>query len=384
MTTTFPRAIALLSAILLLIGSCSQDNTSHEEPKASATTRFDLTSEPLELEDLEAYTASRALSYDKDNKTTKGIHRLATTPSTITSPTFFFSNLGRTMVGYADLVWTLKKESDGRISVTCKADIPVYKATYNYGQTTIDRNTTVKLLSSTTYKMLAIIGDGVLELGMPEGNYTTNGTVGPRVSFSPDKYSEIFKGGYLQNFQGTIPYSCAHDITPSQDDYLKFDGIKFQPNVTVLRLEIDNKSKKALTHNDINLVTEGITSDFNIGFYRNYNTPSIKVWAPYTPETAMNKNTVAVPIASLAPNDSGTYFLPVTLTNGDAGSTIVTRVTVKANSSTPALKIVQPGTDKPINYELRDQSLVQKTWLNTGGQYKVKVLKLEVKDALGS
>src|SRR3712207_4954230 len=123
------KIITILSVVTLtILSACSKSDdviveNKAETKKTAGTIRFD-------LEDGEM--ASRALAYDAANLTNLGAKRLV--DGKMKSTTFFFEDLGRTMIGYAELEWKLVKDpATGKIKATCKGEVPVYKAEYiNY------------------------------------------------------------------------------------------------------------------------------------------------------------------------------------------------------------------------------------------------------------
>lgn len=264
MATTLSKGIIVLSAIASLLFSCSKDETLQEDPHPLFKTHFDLEVESLGEDDaddaLDPFGDFKALTYDEQNMISGVAHRLSVDQK-LKTHTFFFSNSGRTMVGYAELEWTLTKGVGGKIQAACKGDYPVYEATYgsSIGYTTsVNKSKTIKLRKGISYKIIGIVDAGLLELGATDGT-TFPGMIGPRVSFETSKYSQIFKEGYLKDLQGAIPYAFVHSIALEKEDVVIYKGVQFLPQTPVLRLEINNMSNKTLGPQDIQLEMEGLT-----------------------------------------------------------------------------------------------------------------------------
>lgn len=336
---------------------------------------------------IEEQDGSRVLTYDEDNTYQIGsitVHRLLAETTKKSQVLIFDNSIPTTygksnIVGYSELSWKFVKTSSGAIKATCYGDYKVYKAEipsdYSSG-ITIDKNTEVTLSKGKTYTFMGIITDNSLSGSIPPELPEGFRFVGPHVSFDSD-----FNTASLENMQGEIPYTFTFQVAPEKDNYVKYLTGRINIGTIVVRVEIDNQSNKTLTKDDIRFDFVGLTSRIRYSFVNTVMKPAFGIQTPYTAQESLTPNSMKLPIASLAPGNKGIFFFPITLSNGDANNTYLTKVSITVDTPNTELSVVNSKTMSQFKYELNDVSAIKASWLNSGR--KIKVIKLKVLPSSG-
>lgn len=328
----------------------------------------------------EEQDGSRVLTYDEGNTYQIGsitVHRLLA-ETTKKSQVLIFdnsitpSNGKSNIIGYSELSWKFVKTSSGAIKATCYGDYKVYKAQipsdYSSG-ITIDKNTEVILSKGKTYTFMGIITDNELSGNIPPEGFSFGG---PYVSFDSD-----FNTASLENMQGEIPYTFNFQVIPEKDNYVKYLTGRINIGTIVVRVEIDNQSNKTLTKDDIRFDFVGLTSRIRYSFVNISNMrPVFSIKTPYTADKSLTPNSMKLPISSLAPGKKGIFFFPITLSNGDANNTYLTKVSITVDTPNTELSVVNQKNNQQFKYELNDVNTIKTSWTNSGK--KIKVIKLKV------
>lgn len=330
----------------------------------------------------------RALCYDANNLNLNKYPRLSL-DNTCSTHTFIFE--GRRLIGYTELDWKVSQAPEtGALMLKCKKILPVYSMTESNGIATLDKSQTITLAKGKTYKILGMMGDGVLELGMPDQPYLNRGTYGPRLSFDSRRYAEMYEGGKFKSGEGCVPYVFHRDVTITTADEVQVlssanPKLRITPAAPVLRFIIRNNTHRALTSDDVYVRFQGITPDFVLGAMSGPAAPGHRIFRGVTPEGENEPRDFELPIEDLAPGAVGEYYLPVVMTNGDPANINEIELSIpsvlttdSANGYTYRARATGDPHFRNPHYSERDKGKFSLYWINSEGRYNMHTIDVSI------
>lgn len=381
----------ILTQVWAVCLSCALWACSQEQPNPSSSNdaesriqfSLDLNLDPIQ----DATTGAKALLYDADNLAQGKYPRFSSNNAFLTH-TFIFD--GKTLVGYTLLDWKAKRGESGQIALSCRKELPVYEMTERFGATTLNKNKTITLSAGKTYKFLGIMGDGLLELDMPNEIYQARQTYGPRISFDPKDYAQIFANGKLRDGEGCIPYVFHRDIKIEETNKVKVlstanPQMRVTPATPVLRFIVKNETERPINSEDIKLSIQGITPKFVLGAMSGYQSPGHRIYRgiPQHEENDYKKKSYSLPIADLAPGATGTYYIPIVMTNGDPANVESIRLLVEpgiGNDGTYSYRVTNTLAPNKfaVFYIESDKEQMKRYWMNIEGRYNMHTISVKV------
>lgn len=396
MTSNIIKQVLALCLSIAFCACTQEQITTRVEANNDTPVSFDM---ELGFESLPESTndsKAKALLYDASNLSRGKYPRLSTNNNYLTH-TFIFD--GKTLIGYTLLDWEGQRSSNGEITLSCRKEQPVYEMKEVYGVTTLNKNKTIKLLKDKTYKFLGVMGDGHLELDMPNETYQQRQTYGPRLSFDPKDYGSIFAKGKLKNGEGCIPYVFHRDVKIVRENEVKVlakDNPKMRvtPATPVIRFYVKNETERIITSEDILIELRGITPKFVLGVMRGLQSPGFQIYRGLRPNAENETYTdYKLPIADLQPGAEGTYYIPVVMVNGDPKNVDNIELEVKhtiqpengynysisnIDHSQKELPIYYNSSYNAANNGRTNSDEMTRYWLNTEGRYNMHSIRMSI------
>lgn len=369
---TLCLAVALTTAILSF-SSCSKDEVTQVVTQSSNKTQLNISLDSEGFVESETNGGLRTVTFDPTNLTANGFPRLSVT-NTLPSHVFVFDPTSKTLIGYTQIDWKLKKAANGKIEFSFNGEKDIFKASFDLsnGQVNISSTDKLRLVQGTSYHFVCIAGGGTLRLDHHPDYFSGNG---PSVLFD-GLASEIAEN------TGNIPYGFQQTITATGDDKVKYPAegavstAKMHPLVPVVRIIINNPTNRNLQSGDLMLTTERLQSEVLFSAVR-INTAGGSIQAVYATEArrkqgAVNRHTRTLPL-SVPAGETKTFYMPMTTAEPTAPTPAVIEI---ATTTSSALKIERPnGT--PFVYTETDANRARTNWLPSTTRFSMHTINLK-------
>ncbi len=398
----FSWVLTLLGGLTLLT-SCDKNklepSISNEHTQEQNAIHFDLEASLAEETEHEALDGNKLrsitpLNYDESNfYTGGGLQRYPRlkAQSTFNTHTYFYeetSTGSKTLVAYAELIWTISKTdpkaSVSPVKVSCHKSLDVHPAEYSGNTIVEDRTRQFEFDPSKTYSMVSLSANGFR--GAAGGIGVYGAASAPVFYFGSEFDDEIFHGKYLSDGQSMAPYYSIHgNFTPKKKDHILIKNVvAFRPATPILCVKITNDTNRTITKQDLKFVTQGVTSKIAISIARpttgGDNAIDVKL---YSGQGINTPGESSLPFEPIPAHKSATLYIPCTLTstNISADQEVVTKVVLEVAPKDGVNDIIVYG-NKDNQYKARytdnDASHFREIWLNKTGRFNLNTIKLNV------
>lgn len=398
----FSWALTLLGGLALMT-SCDkhkvEPSASTELTQEQASIQFDLEASLAEGTERDALNGNKLrsitpLSYDESNfYTGGGLQRYPRLKdqSTFNTHTYFYeetSTGGKTLVAYAELIWTISKTdpkaSVSTLKVSCHKSLDVHPAEYSGNTIVEDRTRQFEFDPSKTYSMVSLSANGFR--GAAGGIGVYGAASAPVFYFGSEFYDEIFHNKYLSDGQSLAPYYSIHgNFTPKKKDHILIKNVvAFRPATPILCVRITNDTDRTITKQDLKFVTQGVTSKIAMSIARptagGDNAIDVKL---YSGQGINTPGESSLPFAPIPAHKTATLYIPCTLTstNISPDQETVAKVVLEIAPKDGVNDIIVYG-NKDNRYKARytdnDASHFREIWLNKTGRFNLNTIKVSV------
>lgn len=368
---TLCLAVALTTAALSF-SSCNKEEVTQVSTQNSEKTYLDISLDSERFVEGEVNGGLRAVTFDPTNLTASGFPRLSVA-NTLPSHVFIFEPTSKSLIGYTEIDWKLKKAADGKIAFSFNGQKDIYKASFSIsdGRTTISSTDKLRLVQGTSYHLVCIAGGGPLSV-----EYSADYISGS----SPSVLFDGLSSEIAEN-TGNIPYGFQQTIVATGDDKVKYPAAgavsqaKMHPLVPVVRIAIENPTNRNLQNGDLMLTTERLQSE--VLFSAVHVNTSGGIQAVYAMEArrkqgAASRNTRVLPV-SVPAGQTKTFYIPMTTAEPTAP---VPAVIEFATTSAASLKVTRDN-GVPFVYTETNANRARTNWLPNATRYSMHTIKLK-------
>lgn len=347
--------------------------------------------------------STRMISFDAKNLILNEFPRIKD-EQTYEMTTFFFREEGRINKVFAKtkLQWKAKKDAlTGKIKMECIGEFPLSAVSFENGVYQ-EHNTIANIRKGEKIKIVGIMGGGEFDFGPIKYEYQGNNpNLGPRMYYDFQHYPNLLpipqiqnsNGEIIQNSKSAMPYVLQSDITVYEDNHIKYLGqvngkrLRIVPSTPMIKLVIENGTGESIPSDaKFDLRTKGVSTAFIMTFMSGANSPTPK---KHTGVQDVNGNygstnvewqSVRMPIniSNLENGAIATYYIPVTLSNGDPQNIASIEIEFEKISPNYNIRMLEGSTktEEYHLYRLQGTEYIKKFWFDEVQGSPVHTLKI--------